>query len=165
MIINIYLTKMETLSKGIILTNNEFIERKEIEEKVIYIFRGVNDEVFNLIFDEHEKYFKIVRTDNDFTYSLKCENSYRTPDLKKLIVAFKFKNIIDEQNVFHYEGLKIVNISTTFESFYDEKTKKNVYTKIPKYYTYLLEYNGHFTILSYNDKKYSSKSINMINNY
>lgn len=155
---------------GIILTNNEFIQVKDVEdvedveEKIIYIFRGVNNEIFELVFDNNENYFKILYDKNDLFYTIKCENSYRTPDLKKLLIAFKFRNEVDNQNVFHYEGLKIINISTTFDCYYDQTLKKTIYTKVPKYYTYLLEYNGFCTILSYNEKKYSTKSINISKN-
>ncbi len=151
------------------LTNNEYIELKtNSEENLIYKFCGVNDEIFDLVFDNKEKYFKIVRYTNDLLYNLKCENSYRTPDLKKLLIAYKYRNICDKsenvQNVFHYSDLKIVNISTTFECYYDEILKKDIYTKKPKYYTYLIEYNGYCTILSYNDNKYSTKYINISKN-
>lgn len=138
------------------LTNNEFIEVKDIENG-IYTFYGVNDEKFDLVFDNNDKYFKILYDTNDLLYTLKCETSYRTPDLKKLLIALKYRNTVDNLNVFHYEGLKIANISTTFICYYDETLKKDIYTKVPKYYTYLIEYNGFYTILSYNDKKYSTK--------
>lgn len=152
------------------IINNEFIEIKD-KNKPIYIFNGVNNEIFDLVFDDIEKYFKIVRYESNLFYTLKCENSYRTPDLKKVLIAYKYRNQIDTcvleeagGNIFHYEGLKIVNISTTFESYYDETLKKDIYTKKPKYYTYLLEYNGFCTILSYNENKYSTKSINISKN-
>lgn len=155
---------MTTLSSlnGMNLANNEFIEIKEkIEGKSTYTFCGLNDEIFYLVFDNNDKYFKIIYDKNDLTYRLKYENSYRQPDLKKILIAFKYRNEVDDQNVFHYEGLKIVNISTIFKSYYDENLKKDVYTKNPKYYAYLLEYNGFCTILSYNDNKYSTKYINI----
>jgi hypothetical protein len=152
---------MESVLNGMILINNEFIQIKENEGKLIYTFRGVNDEIFDLVFDEHEKYFKILYDKNDLCYRLKCETSYRTPDLKKLLIAFKYRDSVDNENIFHYEGLTIANISTTFNCYYDETLKKDIYTKVPKYYTYLLEYNGFCTILSYNDKKYCTKPINI----
>jgi hypothetical protein len=154
------------------LTNNEYIELKtNSEETLIYTFHGINEEIFDLLFDNKEKYFKIIRYTNDLLYNIKCENSYRTPDLKKLLIAYKYRNICDKsenteniQNVFHYTNLKIVNISTTFECYYDQILKRDIYTKKPKYNTYLIEYNGYCTILSYNDKKYSTKPINISNN-
>lgn len=142
------------------LTNNELIEIKD-NEKGIYTFHGVNDEIFDLVFDNHEKYFKIIYNKNDLTYRLKCESSYRTPDLKKLLIAFKYRNEVDNLNIFHYQGVKIANISTTYTSYYDKTLKKDIYTTSPKYYTYLLEYNGFYTILSYNENKYSTKAINI----
>ena len=44
--------------------------------------------------------------------------------MKKLLMAYKYRNSIDNFNIFHYEGLKIVNINTTYESYYDDKLKK-----------------------------------------
>ncbi len=150
------------------IINNEFIQLKNSGEAPIYTFHGVNDEIFDLVFDKHEKYFKIVRSENDLVYKLQCENSYRTPDLKKLLIAYRYQDEIDThesmRNVFLYENLKIVNISTTFECYYDEKLKKDIYTTNPKYYTYLLIFNGCSTILSYNDKKYCTKAINISKN-
>ncbi len=147
------------------LTNNELIEIKDnTKEKPIYRFHGLNNEIFDLVFDSNEKYFKIIYDKHDLYYALKCESSYRTPDLKKLLIAYKYRNQIDNLNIFHYEGLKIANISTTFTSYYDETLKKDIYTKVPKYYTYLLEYNGYCTILSYNENKYSTKAINIDKN-
>lgn len=149
------------------LTNNEHIEIKD-RNKSIYTFCGVNNETFDLVFDNTEKYFKIIRYENDLFYTLKCENSYRPPDIKKFLIAYKYRNEVDTsllkesiQNIFHYEDLKIVNISTTFTSYYDETLKKNIYTQKPKYYTYLIEYNGFCTILSYNENKYSTKAMNI----
>jgi hypothetical protein len=154
------------------LANHEYIELKEYNkdgENPTYIFHGINNEIFELVFDNKEKYFKIIRNKNDdVMYALKCENSYRPPDLKKLIVAYKYIDTSDTneeiQNIFHYGDLKIANISTTFESFYDEKLKRNMYTKKPKYYTYLIKYNNYCTILSYNENKYTTKAINLHKN-
>ncbi len=160
------------------LINNEYIYLKDISGDSVnkgenyennsiknYLFRGVNDEVFELAFDENEKYFKIIRNENnDLIYQLKCESSYRTPDLKKLFIALKYSNFVDNENIVQFKDLKIINISTTFECYYDEKLKKDIYTKNPKYYTYLLIYNGFYTILSYNEKKYSTKPINISKN-
>lgn len=144
------------------LTNGEFIE---IKENNSFTFRGINNELFDLVFDNDTKYFKIYRENKDIKYTIQCENSYRTPDLKKLLIAYKYKDIPDTsetgKNIFHYEGLQIANISTTYESYYDDNLKKTVYSKTPKYYTYLIHFNGHSTILSYNDKKYSTKAIHI----
>ncbi len=146
------------------LANKEYIELKD-KEKSIYIFRGLNNEIFDLVFDTNEKYFKIIHFTNDLLYTIKCENSYRNPDLKKLLITYKYIDICDSINIFHYDDLKIANINTTFETtfeyYYDEKLKKDIYTKKPKYYTYLIKYNNYCTILSYNENKYSTKSINI----
>ena len=49
------------------IINNEFIEIKD-KNKPIYIFNGVNNEIFDLVFDDIEKYFKIVRYESNLFY-------------------------------------------------------------------------------------------------
>lgn len=133
------------------LSNNEYIEIVDITEQK-YMFRGINNEVFHIKFDETDKYFKI----NDYG---NYENLYREPDLKKLLVAYKYKNNTDNCFIHHYQQLKIVNINTIFKSYYDIELKETIYLKEPQYYTYLIVYDNYCTILSYNQNKYCTKKI------
>ncbi len=142
------------------ICNKEYIK---LINKGVYSFVGIDRGVYYLKFDENTKEFNIIYENNSLNYILKCKNSYRNPDLKKVLMAYKYRNKPDNYNIFHYEDLKIVNISTTYDSYYDEKSKRTIYTKIPKYYSYLLEYDNKTYVLSYNDKLYSLESINLSN--
>jgi hypothetical protein len=134
----------------IVLINNDKISLLNDEDQ-IYKYVGVNNEIFYLKYDIIEHYFKILNNNENENENEIKDDFYVAPNIEHMVFAYRFRNIT---NMFNNNKLYIVNVYSKFDHNIDEN---------PLNYWYLLIYNNDVTILCYNNKKYSTRYINIYN--
>ncbi len=134
----------------ILLSNNEsliFIENYENNE--IYKFINTNNDNLYIVFNKIYG-FELYKTYQDFINKINyISKAIKIPNIKKLDITYKIIDIIDNINIFEFNGIKIGHINTTFERVYNPI--KNIYepTKNADTTEYLLIKNDISAILLY----------------